>query len=339
MKELYPWQNEVWKRLLGLRDRLPNSLLLKGSEGIGKLDLALDFAKAILCNAPSPSGFACETCSSCHWFSLETHPDFRFIQPDSLTAAEDAPEKEGGKKASREISIDQIRALTSFTNLSAHGGAYRIVLIHPAESMNSNAANALLKTLEEPTDKLLFILVTHKPQQLLPTILSRSLSIAVPNPSPEISASWLKQQGVADPKAVLALSGFAPLAALQWAGEGDDNENRKLILNAIKQPNGFDALALAEQLQRSSPVLLIHLLQQWCFDLCSFKLAGRIRYYPDQADSITKFSKNIAIHTLLRYTKELQVAKREAFHPLNPKLLFESLLLSYQQMLLNKNTG
>ena len=339
MKELYPWQSEVWKRLLDLRDRLPNSLLLKGSEGIGKLDLALNFAKTILCNAPSSSGFACDSCSSCHWFSMETHPDFRFIQPDSLTSTEDAPEKEGGKKASREVSIDQIRALSSFINLSAHGGDYRVVLIHPAESMNNNAANALLKTLEEPTDKLLFILVTHKPQQLLPTILSRSLSMAVPNPAPEISTSWLKLQGVVDPQAVLALSGFAPLAALQQAGESEDSDNRKLILNAIKQPDGFDALALAEQLQRSSPVLLIHLLQQWSFDLCSFKLAGTIRYYPEQADSITKFSKNIAIHTLLRYSKELQVAKREALHPLNPKLLFESLLLSYQQMSLNRHTG
>lgn len=339
MKELYPWQDEIWKRLLGLRDRLPNSLLLKGSEGIGKLDLALDFAKAILCNAPLSSGLACETCSSCHWFSLETHPDFRFIQPDSLTANEDAPEKEGGKKASREISIDQIRALSSFINLSAHGGAYRVVLIHPAESMNNNAANALLKTLEEPTDKLLFILVTHKPQQLLPTILSRSLSIAVPNPSPEVSSSWLKLQGVADPQAVLALSGFAPLAALRWAGDSSESEDRKTILNAIKQPGGFDALSLAEQLQRSSPVLLIHLLQQWCYDLCSFKLAGKIRYYPELADSITKSSNNIAIHTLLRYSKELQLAKREAFHPLNPKLLFESLLLSYQQISQNSRNN
>lgn len=337
MKELYPWQDEIWKRLLGVRDRLPNSLLLKGSKGIGKLDLAQDFAKALLCNAPLATGLACENCSSCHWFSLETHPDYRFIQPDSLTSTEDETEKEGGKKASREISVDQIRSLSSFINLSSHVGGYRVVLIHPAENMNNNAANALLKTLEEPTDKLLFILVTHKPQQLLPTILSRSLSVTVPNPAAEVSSNWLKLQGIVDPHAALALSGFAPLAALQWAADSADSEERKLILNAIKQPGGFDALSLAEQLQRSSPALLIHLLQQWCYDLCSFKLAGRIRYYPELTDSISKSSKNIGLHILLRYAKELQSAKREAFHPLNPKLLFESLLLSYQQMSLSKN--
>lgn len=337
MKELYPWQNDIWQRLQGLRGRLPNALLLKGAEGIGKLDLALDFAQSILCAAPLPSGFACQECPSCHWFAQESNPDFRLIQPDALAASEDAPEKEGGKKASREISVDQIRALSTFVNLSAHSGGYRVVLIHPAEAMNNNSANALLKTLEEPTDKLLFILVSNKPQQLLPTILSRSLSFAVPMPSRELSAAWLKQQGVEDPAALLAQTGFAPLLALQWAGEGEGTEERKVMLQAIKQTARFDAIALADQLQRAAPVQVIHFLQQWCYDLASYKLVGVIRYHPDQADLIGKIVQNMPLQGLLRYVKELQTAKREAFHPLNPKLLFESTLLSYQQLLLSKN--
>lgn len=337
MKELYPWQNEIWQRLQGLRGRLPNALLLKGAEGIGKLDLALDYAKSILCAAPLPSGFACQECPSCHWFAQESNPDFRLIQPDALATSEDAPEKEGGKKASREISVDQIRALSTFVNLSAHSGGYRVVLIHPAEAMNNNSANALLKTLEEPTDKLLFILVSNKPQQLLPTILSRSLSFAVPMPSRELSAAWLKQQGVEDPAALLAQTGFAPLLALQWAGEGEGTEERKLMLQAIKQTARFDAIALADQLQRAAPVQVIHFLQQWCYDLASYKLVGVIRYHPDQVDLISKISQNMPLQALLRYVKELQTAKREAFHPLNPKLLFESILLAYQQLLLSKN--
>jgi DNA polymerase-3 subunit delta' len=337
MKELYPWQAEIWQRLQGLRGRLPNALLLKGAEGIGKLDLALDFAQSILCATPLSSGLACQSCPSCHWFAQETNPDFRLIQPDALASAEETPEKEGGKKASREISVDQIRALSNFVNLSAHSGGYRVVLIHPAEAMNSNSANALLKTLEEPTDKLLFILVSNKPQQLLPTILSRSLSIAVPMPSIESSAAWLIQQGVADPASLLAQTGFAPLLALQGAGEGAATEERKLMLDAIKQPGRFDPLMLADQLQRAAPVQVIHFLQQWCYDLASFKLAGVIRYHPEQIDLIGKISKNMPLQALLRYLKELQVAKREAFHPLNPKLLFESILLAYQQLLQAKS--
>lgn len=337
MKELYPWQGDVWQRLQGLRARLPNALLLKGAEGIGKLDLALNFAKSILCEAHQPSGLACQSCPSCHWFSQESNPDFRLIQPDALSVSDETPEKEGGKKASREISVDQIRALSSFVNLSAHSGGYRVVLIHPAEAMNANSANALLKTLEEPTDKLLFILVTNKPQQLLPTILSRSLSLAVPMPTREESAAWLKLQGVADPDAVLAQSGFAPLTALLGAGEGTASEERRLMLVAVKQSAKFDALALADQLQRAAPVQVIQFLQQWCYDLASCKMAGKIRYHPEQADFIGNISKNLSQQALLRYIKELQGAKREAFHPLNPKLLFESILLAYQQMLLTPN--
>lgn len=337
MNELYPWQGDIWQRMQGLRARLPNALLLKGAEGIGKLDLALNFAQSILCEAPLATGLACQSCSSCHWFAQESNPDFRLIQPDALAVSDDTPEKEGAKKASREISVDQIRALSSFVNLSAHSGGYRVVLIHPAEAMNSNSANALLKTLEEPTDKLLFILVTHKPQQLLPTILSRSLSFAVPMPTRAEGAAWLKQQGVADPETVLAQTGFAPLSALHNAGEGAGTEERKLMLAAVKQSAKFDALALAEQLQKAAPVQVIQFLQQWCYDLASYKMAGAIRYNPEQTDFIGNLSKNMSQQALLRYIKELQIAKREAFHPLNPKLLFESILLAYQQMLLTTN--
>jgi DNA polymerase III subunit delta' len=145
------------------------------------------------------------------------------------------------------------------------------------------------------------------------------------------------RQGVADPEIVLAQTGFAPLLALHSAGEGAGTEERKLMLAAIKQSAKFDALALAEQLQKAAPVQVIQFLQQWCYDLASYKMAGAIRYYPEQTDLIGNLSKNMSQLALLRYLKELQVAKREAFHPLNPKLLFESILLAYQQMLLTPN--
>ena len=337
MKELYPWQTEAWQYLQGLRSRLPNALLLKGAEGIGKLDLALNFAQSVLCEAPQASGLACHHCPSCHWFAQESNPDFRLIQPDALAVTDETPEKEGGKKASREISVDQIRALSSFVNLSAHSGGYRVVLIHPAEAMNNNSANALLKSLEEPTSKLLFILVTHKPQRLLPTILSRCLTFALTVPNRAESLNWLKQQEVVNPEVVLAQAGFAPLLALQWAGDGSGSVERQLILAAVKQSGKFDALSLADQLQRAAPVQIIHFMQQWCYDLASYKLAGAIRYHPEQTDLIGNLSKNMALPSLLRYVKELQVAKREAFHPLNPKLLFESILLAYQQLLIPSN--
>jgi DNA polymerase III subunit delta' len=332
MKPLYPWQNESWLALQGLRTRLPHALLLKGAKGIGKLDLALNFAQSLLCERPNADGKVCHECSSCHWFEQDSHPDFRLIQPDALTAAEDGEEKSGGKKPSREISVDQIRDLSSFANLSAHCGGYRIVVIHPAETMNNNAANSLLKTLEEPTDKLLFLLVTHKPQQLLPTILSRCLSFTVHTPTREIGTAWLTQQGVKNPEHALAQTGFAPLQALDWAESGEGAEERGILLAAIRQPTKMDALSLADSLQRSAPIHVIHCLQQWCHDLASAKLAGAVRYFPEQTAEIIKLAGGVSAVALMRFQKELLEARRAAFHPLNPKLVMESLLLSYRQL-------
>lgn len=332
MNELYPWQDELWQRWIGLRTRLPHALLLKGAQGIGKFDFAMNIAQSLLCEKPLADGMACQNCSSCHWFLQDTHPDFRLIQPDALSAQEE--EKESGKKPAKLISVDQIRALMNFSSLSAHQGGFRVVLIHPAETMNANAANALLKTLEEPSGRMLFILVTHRPQQLPPTILSRCLMLAATMPSPEAGAAWLKQQGIADPAALLAQAGFAPLQAARLAEEAAGAEEYSRFLQEIRQPAKFDVFALAEQLQRTEPAKVIHWLQQWCYDLGSAKLAGKVLYHPDMADAIKAIADKVVMLDLLRYQKELVVAKREASHPLNPRLLFESILLSYRQMML-----
>lgn len=332
MKALYPWQVESWQALQGLRNRLPHALLLNGTQGIGKFELALNFAHSLLCETPLDNGMACRECNSCHWLEQDSHPDFRLIQPEALSAQDDGEEKSGGKKPSREISIDQIRNLSGFANLSGHCGGYRVVVINPAESMNHNAANSLLKTLEEPTDKLLFLLVSHKPQQLLPTILSRCLSFTIHTPTREVGAAWLAQQGVKSPENALAQTGFAPLQALSWAQSGEGAEERVILLKAIRQPTVLDALALADGLQRSAPIHVIHCLQQWCHDLASAKFAGAVRYFPAQTEELIKLASGVSPRALLRFQKELLEARRAAFHPLNPKLFLESLLLSYRQL-------
>ncbi len=337
MAKLYPWQDESWQRWAGLRARLPHAILLKGPQGTGKLDFAMTLAQSLLCENPEADGKACDHCPSCHWFTQETHPDFRLLQPDALAETDEGEEREAGrKKPSRQISVEQVRALSDFANLSAHQGGHRVVLIHPAETMNTSAANALLKTLEEPSGRMILILVSHKPQQLLPTILSRCVALAMPMPSPEESLAWLKQQGVAHSASLLAQAGFAPLTAAKLAEEGAGADEYNRFLQEIGQPAQFDALALAEQLQKMDPAQVIHWLQQWCYDLGSAKLAGKIRYHPELGERIKNISGKISTLALANYQKELLVARREAWHPLNPKLLFESLFLSYQQMMLEK---
>ena len=173
MIKLYPWQDELWQRWVELRARQPHALLLKGPQGVGKLDFALNIARSVLCEKPLADGLACENCPSCHWFQQETHPDFRLIQPDALSTSDEDTDgeekiegKKPGKKPAKRILIEQIRTLSDFFGLSSHQGGYRVVLIHPAETMNTNAANALLKMLEEPSGQMLLILVSHKPHHL-----------------------------------------------------------------------------------------------------------------------------------------------------------------------------
>lgn len=336
MKIIYPWQKNDWARLQELRKRPAHGLLFKGSKGIGKLDLAINYAQSLLCQQPDVSGFACGNCPSCHWFEQDSHPDFRLLQPEALSL--DGEESEdsksvSGKKPSKQISIDQIRGLADFFGMTAHQGGRRVIVIHPAEAMNTNAANALLKNLEEPPQGLLIILVSHKPQQLLQTILSRCLSFALPAPDAASATRWLAEQGVKNPADALATSGFAPLQAVQLDLKLGSEERDKL-LRAVRQPGGMDVFALAEGLQKTEQVLVVQWLQQWCYDLSSMKLSGRLRYHPGEEAVIKKLVESIAPLNLARLQKHLQTAKREAQHTLNPKLFFESLLFVYRQLML-----
>ncbi|HEX5338705.1 MAG TPA: DNA polymerase III subunit delta', partial [Gallionella sp.] len=225
------------------------------------------------------------------------------------------------------------RSLADFFGMSAHQGGRRVVVIHPAEAMNTNAANALLKNLEEPPAGLLFILVSHKPQQLLPTILSRTLSFALPAPDAASAVRWLAEQGVENPADALATSGFSPLQAVQ-AEALVGSEEREKMLRAVRQPATLDVFALAEALQKIEQVLVVQWLQQWCYDLSAMKLAAKLRYHPGEEAAIRKLVEPVSALDIARLQRHLQSAKREAQHTLNPKLFFESLFFSYRQLML-----
>lgn len=333
MKKLYPWQTNDWQRLQKLRERLPHAILLSGMAGLGKLDLALGFAQSLLCEAPEDSGEACGQCPACHWFSQGSHPDFRLLQPESLS--QEAAEDEKGKKPSKQISVDQVRDLADFLGMTSHRGGHRVVLVYPAESMNGNAANALLKSLEEPPAGLVFILVSHQPQQLLPTIRSRCLKFPLAVPETGVVLNWLGQNGVENPEMVLAAAGYAPLQALAESDE-DDNAMRDKFLRGVRQPAAMDVFALADTLNKTEQVRVVHWLQQWVYDLLAIRLGGRPRYHLAEASTLRQLVAECDPLSLVQLQKLLQTAKREARHTLNPKLFFESLLFSYRQCLLGE---
>jgi len=156
-----PWHKTELERLIGGKGRLPHALLMHGRQGIGKLLFARALAQSLLCENPASSGLACGRCAACGWFDSANHPDFRLIEPASLTEpTEDEDGRE--KKASLQIIIEQIRELADFINISSHRGGPKVVLIHPAEALNPHAANALLKSLEEPPAGVHFLMVAHR---------------------------------------------------------------------------------------------------------------------------------------------------------------------------------
>ena len=325
----YPWHSRTLDTLLARADRLPHALLLRGREGIGKLALAEALARALLCEERQPQGRACGHCAACTWMEQGSHPDFRRLEPRNET--EEAEEGEGSdRKGGLQIQVDQVRGMIDFLNMSSHRRGPKIVLIHPAEALNVNAANALLKYLEEPPPGTYFLLVAHRWHQLLPTVRSRCEQVALAAPSQEAVRSWLEQQKLRDPGLALAHAGDAPLLALAF--DEDYWRQREALLGAITRP-GFDALASAERLRETAPRRVLGWLQKWAFDLVSHKVTGRVRYNPDYSDAIAATAGRLDLLEALRFQRDMVRLQRIAAHPLNARLFLEYLLLEYGALL------
>lgn len=342
---LYPWQETVWRQLNALRPNLPHAILLYGPQGAGKSQLAEYFAKTLLCENSQSEYHACGECASCVWFEAMNHPDYRRVRPETLEEAggeageggaeaggEGATDtKKAGKAAktpSKEIKIDQIRVLADFMNLSTHRQGLRVVVLYPAEALNMIAANALLKTLEEPPPGTVFLLVTHRRDRLLPTLLSRCRQIALPLPDHASALSWLNQQGIANAAQGLAEQGGAPLTVLHMAQEGNRDE-LDWFIQQLMQPSIDSALKTAEKLQKTPVSQLLICLQRWLYDLFSFKLTGTIRYYPRHRQNLAGLAQRLDLTRLLRTMKLMNQRRAIAEHPLAPKLFIEDMLLDY----------
>lgn len=328
----YPWQTVAWNHLIARRGNLPHSLLFHGRKGIGKLDFAYAFAQSLLCREPGADGTACGQCPACNWFAQGSHPDLWVIDPERETeAGEDEEAKPAEKKAGAPIKVEAIRELADFVNLSSHQSGLRIVLIHPAEAMNVQAANALLKTLEEPTPGTLFLLVTHQLQHLLPTIRSRCQKLPLPSPSREQAAEWLAAQGIPDAALYLAQAGYAPLAAAQLADE-EGQGRRRAFLGEISSPAKLDPIGLAESLKGADLGEVVNWLQKWIYDLMSLRLAGSLRYQADFEPVLRTLASRVGMAQLLAFHRELTAVRRTVGHPLNSQLVLEQLLFSYRNL-------
>jgi DNA polymerase III subunit delta' len=222
---LLPWHSNAAEQLRQAwrSDRLPHALLLQGAEGLGKRAFAAWLAAAVLCERSAGAALNhCGACVSCTLIKAGTHPDLLWVAP-----AEDK----------QQISIEQTRAtvVNRLTLTSYHQG-YKVVVIEPAHQMTTSAANSVLKTLEEPAQRTLLILLTSQPSLLLATVRSRCQKITIARPSPDAALAWLSQEtGSTVEPALLAFAGGAPLRALEYAGGkfADLNEHMQKSLGSL----------------------------------------------------------------------------------------------------------
>jgi DNA polymerase III subunit delta' len=211
--KLAPWLAEQWNSISGRlqKGRLPHAILLSGASGLGKRALADALAAAALCESRTANGSACEHCRSCLLIAAGSHPDRVRITFEL---------RDDGKPRT-EIVIEQIRALSQRLSLSSQFGGLQIVIIDPADRMNASAANALLKTLEEPSSSTVIILVSDQPSRLPATIRSRCQRLQINNPPHEQALEWLLRQGIPGKDAELALAAMLdnPGRALEALGD------------------------------------------------------------------------------------------------------------------------
>ncbi len=312
---MHPWNEPLLESLKDRAGRLPHALLIHGAQGVGKLALAEKIAQFLLCEAKDAARKPCGACEGCRWYAGGNHPDFRRLEPEALAPQPDAAaqeEEEGEAPARRgrpslEIKIAQVRELADFLNIGSHRGGLRVALVHPAEEMNVNAANALLKALEEPPAGAVFLLVSHRPARLLPTIRSRCVALPVAIPAKEVALQWLSAQGLPDAERWLAYAGGAPLRVLHYAGKAAVIERMLSAPSAVEDRDELELLA--EALQKSA------------LDRAFAALGGEAKYRTGAPPA----SRGRA-NAWLAYARRLGKDRPLCRHPLNPKLFSADLI-------------
>ncbi len=319
----YPWHAGAWERVASARaaGRLPHALLLSGPQGLGKAAFARRLGDALVCDAIAPDGDACGACRACRLSAAGNHPDRYLLAPE-----------EPGKM----IKIDAVRALTAKTVLAARDDGYRVFLIMPAEAMNRAAANALLKTLEEPVARAILLLVSSFPHRLPATIRSRCQAVKFARPPIDQVRQWLGDN--VDPsqvEALLAISGGAPLRALQardedWLGEGTRLVGELLALKARKT----NPLQIVEEWEKRPLTLLIDALKRWLSDLIRFAsgLDDGAYYHRELHTQLQTLGQGIDLQTLFRFNDILMNLERAASNNLNKQMMLEHLSTQWLQI-------
>ncbi len=317
--DLHPWNRAQADRLTTDLDRLPHALLLAGAEGLGKNAFAWHLARRLLCTQPTPDAQPCGNCHSCRLYQAGTHPDVTRI----------APEEQG-----KAILIDQIRALADFLQLKPHSAPSKVAVIAPAEAMNLNAANALLKMLEEPPAGSYLILVGAKLHRLPATIRSRCTRLDFPRPERHTALAWLQSQGgnPTDAELLLDLADGAPLRALELK-RTDYLAQRRQLMDDIASLAGPqpDPIACAARWKTLGAARCLVWLEAWVADRIRLRMAPgtKIRTNPDARERLQAPQKQLDLKQLFDFLEILAESRNLLGGPLDELLLLEDVLIRW----------
>lgn len=301
----YAWHQETWQRLVSLaqEQRLPHALLLGGPAGIGKHRLGQAFTAWLLCQSPAPSG-ACGRCKSCSLLQAGSHPDLLALEPE-------VDAKTG--KVAKAIRVDQVREVVEFASKSAQLGGYRVVAIEPAHLMNVQAANALLKTLEEPGQRTLLLLVSSQPLSLSATIRSRCQKLQLGVPATADAMAWLAPQLRDEDTArlLLELAEGAPLAALALRDSLWFPERERLLRDLAGLREGrAAALAVAQRWQSLGAEAVLPALASLCEDIARLSAGATVVKHRDLAPIIGAVARRLPAAPVLAFCQGLAEKQR-----------------------------
>lgn len=320
---LSPWLELALTRALCVP---AHGLVVHGPGALGQLELALELARSLLCESPQAGGRACGHCSACHLFDRRSHPDFRALLPEAVAlrlgwlAAEEGGEGGSTKtkaKPSRDIRVDAVRAAIDWAQQTSSRGRAKVLVIHPAEAMNETAANALLKTLEEPPGRLRLLLTASDPEALLPTVRSRCQRVTLAAPDAHQAMAWLEAAGVAQAERLLAAAGGLPHAALALHEEGIDAE-------AWARVPAWASRGQAAGLAGWPITRVVEALHKLCHDLMQQAVGGAPRYF--DAGALAAAGRLPPMRELVAWERELLRAARHDEHPWHAPLRTEALV-------------
>lgn len=317
---IYPWQTIQWQQIMTRyqRDAMPHALLLAGPEGVGKRNFARTLTKRILCKQPN-NDQPCGHCQSCHFIAAGGHPDCYEIEPDGKV-----------------IKIEQIRELVTALQQTAQQGGHQIVILHQADALNSAAANALLKTLEEPAGKTLILLISANPAALSATIRSRCQKLVFPLPTKMQLLEWLTPQ--IDKKIqlewLIETTDHSPLRALALANEPEELAQYQQLQQDLAHffMGEMSALALATRYATAKLETTLNLLYQYLTSIMQWQLATTITW-PLQEKIIQRLAFKYSPARWGQWSDHLTALKQIiSKNPnLNGQMLLENLLIGLQR--------